>query len=104
MSEEKLDLERAPDEAPRWLDDPANVRKIYLGLWIVCLVLIAGGEGLLVWDHHRSAAAGEVHHGFDFERWPGFYALYGFVGCVSLLLGAKELRKVLMRDEDYYDD
>lgn len=37
------------------------------------------------------------------ERMPGFYALYGFVGCVVLVLAAKELRKVVMRPEDYYD-
>lgn len=37
------------------------------------------------------------------ERIPGFYALYGFVGCVVLVLAAKELRKVVMRPEDYYD-
>ena len=37
------------------------------------------------------------HHGFSFERWPGFYALYGFVACVALVLAAKELRKLLMR-------
>lgn len=39
-----------------------------------------------------------------FEKVPGFYAIYGFVGCVVLVLIAKEMRKVLMRKEDYYDD
>lgn len=38
------------------------------------------------------------------EGIPGFYAIYGFVGCVLLVLLAKELRKVVMRDEDYYED
>jgi len=38
------------------------------------------------------------------EALPGFYALFGFVACVVLVLIAKEMRKVLMRDEDYYDD
>ncbi len=37
------------------------------------------------------------------ERMPGFYAVYGFVGCVILVLVAKEMRKVVMRDESYYD-
>jgi hypothetical protein len=37
------------------------------------------------------------------EGIPGFYPVYGFVGCVLLVLIAKELRKVVMRDEDYYD-
>lgn len=36
------------------------------------------------------------------EGLPGFYAVYGFVGCVLLVLSAKQLRKVVMRDEQYY--
>ena len=38
-----------------------------------------------------------------FEGLWGFYAIYGFVACVILVLLAKEMRKLLMRDEDYYD-
>ncbi|MEZ6016441.1 MAG: hypothetical protein R3F49_15090 [Planctomycetota bacterium] len=37
------------------------------------------------------------------EGIPGFYAVYGFAGCVLLVLVAKEMRKVVMRDEDYYE-
>ena len=56
--------------------------------------------------HQGRAASGHEggHHGFDFEHWPGFYSLYGFVACVALVIAAKELRKLLMRDETYYDD
>lgn len=32
-----------------------------------------------------------------------FYALYGFVGSVLLVLTAKQLRRVLRRDEDFYE-
>ncbi|MEM8709971.1 MAG: hypothetical protein AAGG01_03395 [Planctomycetota bacterium] len=42
------------------------------------------------------------HPGVD--SWPGFYPIYGFVGCVVLVLVAKEMRKVVMRDEDYYEN
>ena len=44
----------------------------------------------------------EVHQ--PAEKVPGFYAIYGFVGCVVLVLVAKQMRKVVMRDETYYDD
>ncbi len=37
-----------------------------------------------------------------YESIPAFYALYGFVACVVLVLIAKQMRKWLMRDEDYY--
>ena len=48
---------------------------------------------------HLSFEHGEL----PVEGWFGFYALYGFVACVLLVLVAKQLRKILMRDEDYYD-
>lgn len=39
------------------------------------------------------------------EEWPGFYAIYGFVACVILVLVSKYiLRPLAMRDEKYYDD
>jgi len=34
----------------------------------------------------------------------GFYALFGFVACVVLVLVAKHLRKLLMREETFYED
>lgn len=37
------------------------------------------------------------------ERVPAFYAIYGFFTCVILVLLAKQLRKLLMRDENYYE-
>ena len=92
--------ERPDDEAPRWLDEASNVRKVYLSVWVVCIALLVGGEVLLQLD--RSGHPGELH-GFGFERWPGFYSLYGFVACGALVLAAKQLRKLLMRDENYYE-
>ena len=75
-----------------WLDDRKNVNKIIYALCAVC-------AGFLVAD-----LFGYKHHlHFDFERWFGFYSVYGFVACVGLVLAAKQLRKVVMRDEDYYD-
>jgi hypothetical protein len=56
-------------------------------------------EALLYW-----ARSGTEAHGFDFERWPGFYAFYGFVACFALVLAAKQLRRLLMRPERYYED
>ena len=40
---------------------------------------------------------------FEGESWFGFYSVYGLVSCVVLVLLATELRKVLMREENYYD-
>ena len=44
------------------------------------------------------------HHGHWWDRIPGFYIIFGFLGCVGLIIAAKILgKKFLFRDEDYYD-
>lgn len=82
----------------RWLDEPKNVDKIVYTLYAVCGLLFAVDfldlAGIL---YHK-------HPYFDFEKLPGFYGLYGFFGSVGLVLVAKQMRRVLMRDEDYYDE
>jgi hypothetical protein len=84
-------------EERRWLDDPKNVDRIVHGLYLVCALLLSIDlldlVGLLYHKH--------VH--FSFEKLPGFYGLYGLFGSIGLVLTAKQLRKVLMKDEDYYD-
>ena len=74
-----------------WLDDPRNVNKFVFTLYAVCIVLL--GADLL--DHK--------HSHFDFEEVFGFFGLFGFVAFVGLDLAAKVLRKLLKREEDYYD-
>lgn len=73
------------------LDNPRNVRKIVYTLYAVCALLIVGD---LFYRKH-------IH--FDFEDWPGFFAWFGFLACVCLVLAAKGMRKLLKREEDYYD-
>jgi uncharacterized membrane protein YuzA (DUF378 family) len=35
---------------------------------------------------------------------PGFYAIYGFVGCILIVKVSKWFgKKIVFRDEDYYD-
>lgn len=72
-------------------DKPKNVRRVLGGLYALCGVSL-----LLELVVHR-------HVDHPWEAVWGFYGLYGFVACVLLVLIAKELRKVLMRREDYYD-
>ncbi len=74
-----------------WLDEKRNVAKIFWGLVLVCALL---GVADFFYDKHGVFAMEDV---------PTFFGIFGFVVCVGLVLGAKELRKVLKRDEDYYD-
>ena len=79
-----------PSSKPRFLDRPGTGTLILRVLIGVCALLAATD---LLYDKH-------VHYGF--EAWPGFYGAYGFIACVGLVLAAKELRKLVRRDEDYY--
>ena len=72
-------------------DDPRNTQRVVRGLVIACAVLF-GLDAVL----HR-------HVAHPWEGLFGFYAIYGFVACVLLVLLAKEMRKVVMRDEAYYE-
>lgn len=74
-----------------WFDKPANIKKIIVALCVVCGLLM-----LADFFYHK-------HAHFAVEAWFGFYAFYGFIMCVLLVLAAKVMRVVLMRDEDYYD-
>lgn len=71
-------------------DKPQNVRRVLWALVAVCIVTIGAD-----FVYHRHI----VH---PWEGVWGFYAFYGFVACVVLVLVAKEMRKLLMRAEDYY--
>jgi hypothetical protein len=95
--------EARENERARWLDDTSNVRKVYVWLWGTCLALLVGGEALLIFARSHADDHAGSHAGFAFESWPGFYSLFGFVACVSLVIAAKELRKLLMHGEDYYE-
>jgi len=75
-----------------WFDKPENVRKLLRVFYVICGLLV-----LVDFVVHR-----HIYH--DWENIPAFYAIYGFVGCVVLVLIAKEMRKFLMRGEDYYDE
>lgn len=44
------------------------------------------------------------HTTHPWESLWGFYALFGFVACVLLVLIAKVMRLFMMRGEDYYDN
>ena len=79
------------DEREHFFDKPGNIRRTLHALYAVCAVLL-----LLDVILHR-----HVVHSWEW-LW-GFYPLYGFVGCVVLVLVAKWMRTFLMRPEDYYE-
>ena len=82
---------RPEGEREYWLDRPGSVTKVFWAVVGACAAL-----GLLDFFYHKHAELG-------FDGSFGFHGWYGFVCCVFLVLAAKELRKLLKRDEDHYD-
>ena len=73
-------------------DKPRNV-KILLRSFFASLVVLLGIDFFIVKHPH-----------FGWEEWPEFYAVFGFVACVVLVVAAKYvLRPLMKRREDYYD-
>lgn len=72
-------------------DKPQNVKKLLYSLYVSCAILI-----LLDFIVHR-------HVSHPWEQLLGFYSIYGFIGCVSIVFGSKWLRILVKRPEDYYD-
>ena len=80
-----------PTEKQHLFDNPRNIQRVLYLLYGSCLLLL-----VLDFIVHRHL----VHR---WEGLIGFYAIYGFIGCVVLVLIAKWMRTFLMRDEEYYD-
>jgi hypothetical protein len=78
-------------ERSYWLDDPHNVSRLVYGFYLVCGLLLAIDVFV------------PKHGPYQIEHIYGFYGVFGFLACVALVLIAKQLRRVLMRPEDYYD-
>lgn len=85
-----------PSQLPRmarrflWADDMGAVERVILGLGVLCVVLF-----LLDFIVHR-------HTYVPGEGFPGFYAIVGFIAFTLIVLGATQLRRVILRNENYY--
>lgn len=79
------------NDTQHFFDNPKNIQRVLYLLYGCCAILF-----ILDFIIHR-------HMMHPWEGLLGFYAIYGFIGCVVLVLVAKWMRTVLMRDEDYYD-
>lgn len=75
-----------------WLDHSGNIDRLVYGLYAVCAALM-----LFDFFYHK-------HTYFPFENWFGFFGWFGFIACVALVLLAKQMRKIVKRDEEYYGD
>lgn len=76
---------------PGFFYRPEVIQWILRVFYAICVVLVV--VDFLVHRHIVS----------NIEKIPAFYAIYGFIACVILVLIATEMRKMLMREEHYYE-
>ena len=86
-----MENDKLPIDNTSFFDKPKNVKRVLHSLYGCCVLLF-----LLDFVIHR-----HVMH--SWENLLGFYPIYGFVGCVVLVVVAKWMRTFLMRSEDYYE-
>jgi hypothetical protein len=74
-----------------WLDHPRNVQKLWRGFLVILALTVIIGLAI------------DLHPHFEIEGWPGFYAAYGFVTCLLMIVVAKGLGLLLKRPDNHYD-
>jgi hypothetical protein len=79
------------DESPGMWDKKQNVDRLLYVFYALSTLLVL--MDLVIQRH--------IYH--PWERLFGFHAWYGFASCWMLVVIAKQLRRVLMRSEDFYD-
>lgn len=80
-----------PRKELTFMDSPRNQQRVRRYFYFALIILLLADPFI----------ARHVH--FPWERVPAFYAVYGFIACVSLIFMAKLLRLLVKRKEDYYD-
>lgn len=79
-------------DRPTASEEPRSFGNIVYVLYAVCALLVV----IDLWV--------PKHGPFAIEYSFGFYAFYGFLVCVGLVVAARWLRAIVMRPEDYYDE
>lgn len=75
-----------------WFDKPKNIKKMRVFFYLSLVILVV--LDLVIHKHPH----------YDWERFPGSYAVYGFLSCVVIVAVSKTLGKIwLQKKEDYYE-
>jgi hypothetical protein len=88
--------ERPRQQTPLFWVTRRGARIALIALHVAALIAVAVE---LVFPFPEDAHAVERVHALDFTA---SYAIYGFVACVILVLLGIVLRRLVMRDENYY--
>ncbi len=78
-------------QAEGFFFQPTNIRWMLRIFYSLCTLII-----LADFMVHR-------HIVTSVEALPGFYGIYGFAACVTLVMVSVKIRQFVMRDKQYYD-
>ena len=81
----------AADETKHFFDSPENTKRFFHAFYVICGALVVAERFI---DRHAE---------HPWEGLFGFYGLWGFASFWFLVFVAKQMRKLLIRPEDYYD-
>jgi hypothetical protein len=86
-----------PNEKPGWFNQPANIDKLIKALYVACALAVLPEILDKIFGWHM------MHPHYAIEKIPGFYGIVGFVAFVVIVRGGEVLRRLIKRDEGYYD-
>ena len=70
-------------------------KKLFWRLYFICLVVSLILDLLFLYLHL-------FHYHYSFQYLPQFFAIFGLIGCMLLILIAKAMGIFIVVDEDYY--
>ncbi len=84
------------EEKKTWFDNGKNIDKLAWCTYAVAIILV-------LWDALEFVHLYHKHGHFDIENIFGFYGIYGAVAYAFIVLAGTLFRKVIKREENYYD-
>jgi|SRR5690554_1624838 len=88
----RVSVPELTDGKPHWLVRPETIRKLWIGFIIVLAITVVAQLFVPVPDY------------FTVDGWFSFYAVFGFLTCLAMVVFAKLLGYLLKRPDTYYDD
>jgi hypothetical protein len=86
-------MSHTPPSDPSWFERPQNIRRMIIGLVVVCVLLVLAD----LFYENPHPHFGKVETFFGFQAW------FGFIAFVAVVFLGTLLRPLIKKPEGYYD-